>query len=61
MASVYRAVSDLLNLNYLQDLKSDIAYDNGVSLQTIVGLYMNFQKRSTSSAAAQFAGMHFFL
>ena len=43
VASVYRAITYLLNLNQLQDLKFDIVYDNGVSLQTIV-VYMKFPK-----------------
>ena len=43
LASVDRAVSYLVNLNWLQDLKFDIVRDNGVSLQTIV-VYMKFPK-----------------
>ena len=43
LASVDRAVSYLVNLNWLQDLKFDIVCDNGVSLQTIV-VYMKFPK-----------------
>ena len=43
LASVNRAVSYLVNLNWLQDLKFDIVCDNGVSLQTIV-VYMKFPK-----------------
>ena len=36
-------ISYLLNLNQVQDLKFDIAYNNEVSLQTI-GVYMKFPK-----------------
>ena len=48
VASVYRAISYLLNLNQLQDLKLHIVYDNGVYdsgvlLQTIEK-YMKFPK-----------------
>ena len=45
LTSVQRAVSCLLNINYLQGLKFDIVYDNGVSLQPIV-VYMKFPKES---------------
>ena len=43
LASVDRAVSYLVNLNWLQDLKFDVVCDNGVLLKTIV-VYMEFPK-----------------
>ena len=43
LASIDRAVSYLVNLNQLQNLKFDIVCDNGVSLQTKV-VYMKFPK-----------------
>ena len=45
LASIDRAVSYLVNLNQLQDLKFDIVCDNGVSLQTKV-VYMKFPNES---------------
>ena len=71
VAFVYRAISYLLNLNKLQDLKFDITYDNGVSLQTIV-VYIKFPKEvlllvgangpfyPNFAPAAASAGVHFF-
>ena len=43
LASVNRAPSYLVNLNWPPDLKFDIVCDNGVSLQALV-LYMKFSK-----------------
>ena len=73
VASIYRAISYLLNLNQLQDLKFDIVYDNGVPFQTIK-VYMKFRKGvpiagwgkrailpcTTELTTSSFAGMHFF-
>ena len=71
VASVYRAISYLLNLNQFQDLKFDIFYDNAVPLHIIV-VYMKFPKEvpvvnwgkwailPQFCTTNSFASMHFF-